>query len=247
MQEITYISIIQAFDFMNKISVSENALAELNEKVEFYEEILDKLPALVYINELDDSGSANSFRNVWMNKRAIDFLGHTQEEVTQMGANFVKDYIHPDDQIVVPRSIDLHFGKVSESYYTFIYRLRGRYHEEYKWLYGFCYNLKNHPNGAPKQSLNINLEITNSIHSEDQMIKVLKEVNRLKHSLKLKSLTRREKEILKLIAEGYTNKDVSKRINISEATAKTHRNRILKKLDLKNSAALAAFATECGV
>jgi len=232
---------------MNTISAQEKTIVELQRKVDFYEEILDKLPALIYINELDDSGSADSFRNVWMNKRAKDFSGHTQEEVTQMGANFVKDYIHPEDQIVVPKSIDLHFGKVSESFHTFIYRLKGRFQKEYKWLYGYCYSLKTHPNGTPKQSLNINLEITNSIHSEDQMIKVLKNVNRLKHELKLKSLTGREKEILKLIGEGKTNKEVGKKLSISEATAKTHRNKILKKLKLKNSAAIAAFATECGV
>jgi DNA-binding CsgD family transcriptional regulator len=232
---------------MSTISSHENALAELREKVEFYEEILDKLPALIYINELDENGSINSFRNIWMNKRASNLLGLTQEEITQMGINFVKNYIHPNDQIIVPKSIELHYGEERDSFYTGIYRIKGKYQEEYKWLFGYSYTFKSHPNGAPKQSLNINLEITNSIHSEDQMIKVLKDVNRLKHALKLKSLTRRENEILKLIAKGKTNKEVSDKLNISEATAKTHRNKILKKLELKNSAALAAFATECGV
>lgn len=232
---------------MSTTSVHEKAFAELQAKVEFYEEILDKIPALVYINEVDETGSPNSFRNVWMNKRAMDFLGHTQEEITQMGANFVNNYIHQDDQIVIPRSVDLHFGKVSESFYTFIYRLKGKFHKEYKWLYGFCYNLRNHPNGSPKQSLNINLDISNNIHSDDQLISLLREVNRLKHELKLKSLTRREKEILKLIAKGKTNREVGKSLNISEATSKTHRNKILKKLELRNSAAIATFATECGV
>ena len=60
-------------------------------------------------------------------------------------------------------------------------------------------------------------------------------------------ITRRENEVLKLIEKGLTDKVISSKLNISTATAKTHRNRILKKLNIKNSAALAAFAAECGL
>ena len=62
---------------MSTTSVHEKAFAELQAKVEFYEEILDKIPALVYINEVDER-ELKYLQYVWMNKRAMDFLGHTQ-------------------------------------------------------------------------------------------------------------------------------------------------------------------------
>jgi two-component system, NarL family, nitrate/nitrite response regulator NarL len=57
-------------------------------------------------------------------------------------------------------------------------------------------------------------------------------------------LTKREREIIKLIAEGMTNTEVAEKLFISKATAETHRKNILSKLALKNTAALVRFATE---
>lgn len=47
-------------------------------------------------------------------------------------------------------------------------------------------------------------------------------------------LTKREKEILKLIAKGKCNKEIASRLFISEATAKTHRRNIKKKIGSQN-------------
>jgi DNA-binding CsgD family transcriptional regulator len=91
------------------------------------------------------------------------------------------------------------------------------------------------------------LELHNELHSPSQLIALLKENACLKNHLKLKSLTKRENEILKLISEGLTDKAIGVKLYISPATAKTHRNKILKKLGLKNSAGLAAMAVECGI
>ncbi len=61
------------------------------------------------------------------------------------------------------------------------------------------------------------------------------------------SLSEREREILQLIAEGHTNKDVALILSISPATVETHRAHILQKLDLHNTAALVLYAVRRGV
>jgi two-component system response regulator NreC len=61
------------------------------------------------------------------------------------------------------------------------------------------------------------------------------------------TLTRREREILKLIAEGYKNKEISDYLCISVKTVETHRANLMRKLDLHNTAALVALATEKGL
>jgi len=55
-------------------------------------------------------------------------------------------------------------------------------------------------------------------------------------------LTDREKEILQLLAEGKSNKDVAVMLNLSTNTVETHRNRIMQKLDLHSAAEIVLYA-----
>jgi DNA-binding NarL/FixJ family response regulator len=61
---------------------------------------------------------------------------------------------------------------------------------------------------------------------------------------KLSKLTEREIEIIKLIKDGYTNKEIAKTLFLSPRTVETHRARILKKLDIKNSLSLVKYINE---
>ncbi|MCX6272320.1 MAG: response regulator transcription factor [Bacteroidetes bacterium] len=55
-------------------------------------------------------------------------------------------------------------------------------------------------------------------------------------------LSRRELEILKLCAEGMTNKDISEKLFISIRTVESHKNHIMQKLDLRTTADMVKFA-----
>jgi DNA-binding NarL/FixJ family response regulator len=55
-------------------------------------------------------------------------------------------------------------------------------------------------------------------------------------------LTAREREILQLLAEGKTNKEVASALNISIKTAETHRTNIMNKLDLRSITELVRYA-----
>lgn len=55
-------------------------------------------------------------------------------------------------------------------------------------------------------------------------------------------LTEREKEVLQLLAEGRSNKDVAQLLNLSVYTVETHRTRIMQKLNLHNTAELVLYA-----
>ncbi len=56
------------------------------------------------------------------------------------------------------------------------------------------------------------------------------------------SLSEREREVLHLVVDGLTTKEISKRLGISVKTAENHRCRILDKLDVRNSAELVRYA-----
>jgi DNA-binding NarL/FixJ family response regulator len=61
------------------------------------------------------------------------------------------------------------------------------------------------------------------------------------------SLSQREREVLKLIAEGYKNKEIAEDLCISLKTVEKHRANLMKKLDLHNAAALTVYAMDKGL
>jgi DNA-binding NarL/FixJ family response regulator len=61
------------------------------------------------------------------------------------------------------------------------------------------------------------------------------------------SLTDREKQVLKLVAEGRSNKEIADVLAISVKTAMTHRAHVMQKLDLHDRTALVKFALREGV
>ena len=60
-------------------------------------------------------------------------------------------------------------------------------------------------------------------------------------------LSRRERQVLQLIAEGKSTKEVAGLLNISVKTAETHRTRIMEKLDVHETAGLVRYAIRRGM
>jgi DNA-binding NarL/FixJ family response regulator len=75
----------------------------------------------------------------------------------------------------------------------------------------------------------------------------LKDRETLKSSSSWDSLTRREREILKLVGEGYKNREIADYLCVSAKTVEKHRSNIMRKLDLHTASALTAYAIERGL
>jgi len=88
------------------------------------------------------------------------------------------------------------------------------------------------PRGTPFYSNNNNKKPTNQFAAKDESV-----VNKLR-------LSRQEKEIIKLIIEGKTSKEIAEKLFISKTTVDTHRRNINKKLEITNSSSLIKFAHE---
>ena len=60
--------------------------------------------------------------------------------------------------------------------------------------------------------------------------------------IEIPGLSRREKEVLGLIAEGYTNPEIAEKLFISSFTVNSHRKNLIAKLNVKNTASLVKLA-----
>ncbi|WP_299458801.1 LuxR family transcriptional regulator [uncultured Microscilla sp.] len=79
----------------------------------------------------------------------------------------------------------------------------------------------------------------------DTLIKSIQESKKAKPNPKVK-LTKREKEVLALIGEGMTTKEISKQLFIANTTVETHRRNLIDKLGVKNSKELVLYAIKDG-
>lgn len=85
-----------------------------------------------------------------------------------------------------------------------------------------------------------NADITNVLLNENEKI------NQGQNPL-FATLTKREREIVKLIAQGNTNSQIGEKLFISPKTADVHRTNIMRKLELHNVAGLVRFAFKNGL
>jgi DNA-binding CsgD family transcriptional regulator len=92
------------------------------------------------------------------------------------------------------------------------------------------------------------MEAINSVHNGDiyfsgEVGRSLEEYQKYSKT-ELPLLTSREKEVLALIAEGYTNPQIAEKIFLSPFTVDSHRKNLLAKLNVKNTAMLIKLAIE---
>jgi DNA-binding CsgD family transcriptional regulator len=63
---------------------------------------------------------------------------------------------------------------------------------------------------------------------------------------KLESLTQREREVIRMVAQGASNKAVAEGFGISEKTVQVHRGSAYRKLEIHNAAEIARLLMRCG-
>src|SRR5690606_24238147 len=103
--------------------------------------------------------------------------------------------------------------------------------------------LMNDENNVPLLTLIIAIPINQLHYKAVKVQRLLYENNFLRDNLNLwKSLTRREIEILKLVANGYSTDFISNKLFLSKATVATHRKNIKRKLGFKSNYDYTCFA-----
>lgn len=63
----------------------------------------------------------------------------------------------------------------------------------------------------------------------------------------LEALSSREREILQLVADGKTSREIAESLDISSKTVDTYRSRLMRKINVKNMTGLIKFAIQYGI
>jgi len=220
---------------------------QLKEKLFNLQTLIDNTPALIYINEIEDSKNINTSQCTWSNQYGYNIMGYAQEEVNELGFDYYRETMHPDDLNVADRSLEILNNSKGGTVFKGFGRAKPKGSDSYLWLNVRTIVYKRNEDGSPRQYLNVAIDLSEQMHSDPQLAGALQEIHRLNNELKLKSISKRETEVLKLIAKGYTNREIADQFFVSIKTVKTHRNNLIKKLNAKNTAMLVALAVEFGL
>lgn len=218
----------------------------LKERVAELEEILDNVPAALYINQIETIGDMSSGGNIYTNSYAKNYVGYTQEEITAMGHSYLENIMHPEDLNEGEKSIFYLKDKPQGTFYSGLQRIRPK-GENYMWCYVQTKVLKYKASGEPLQFISTGFVIPKSYNTHKKLDDALNDIQRERNTPILQKLTKREIEILQLIAQGLNDDSIADKLFISKHTAHTHRNRLVKKLGVANTASLVAFAVKCGL
>lgn len=214
------------------------------EELIFYREIINRIQAIFYINQIDDVDDFSTAKNIWMNNTASDIIGLTIEQAYELGPRLWEETQFQYDQPIANQSIDFHKMKKGDVFSGLFREITKE--KNIVWYHGNC-KVLTEKKGNPWQFLNIAISIQDEKHTQLQLLELQKEIFRIKNQLRISSLTKREKQIMKMISDGHTDKQIADNLCISYNTVRTHRKNILFKLGKHKTAELAIFSKDIGI
>ena len=155
-----------------------------------------------------------------------DFMVLLEEEFEYQNTKRYKSpKVYPNYNIIPPPDMDLNFSKTKIELNT--------------PRKDFMLTTRSEGEVARKKS-----KEAKEAEESGQKKEILPVIYHVTHTPRKDLLTPREKEILGLIAEGYTNPQIAKKIFLSGFTIDTHRKNLLAKLGVNNTASLIRLAVE---
>ena len=221
------------FIFRNKTNISDMRKNLIIDMFEIVKDILYNVNDVITI--YNDSPNI-----LWINQGCYKVYGFTPEEIIKNGYNFIVQRIHPDDLQIIEKRNELFIKGIE---YTDIVRVK---HKDgyYVWVKQTGKVFKSKPDGTPFLFLGVSTDITEIANAKDTIDHLANENKKLSKLLVDCKISSRELEILKLIAEGYPGKQIGDMLNISFNTVRTHRNNIMRKLNINCTAGLVNYYRE---
>lgn len=223
-------------DLLNQVSESVTTIDQYIKPENLPTEIFNHLPGIIYISDFPQLSV------LWSNYEAFKILGYSSKQIKEGGSHFFIDILHPKDLGVVGGVVDF-FANKKGDYFRSAYRMKHAA-GHFVWFYGTSAIFKKHANGDPMLLIGFAMDIFSQIQTDTKLRELLQENLQLRNKLTINSLTKRQKEIMVLIAKGKTSKQIGDKLNISNHTVETHRKNILKRLNFHNSAEMVKFTIE---
>ena len=237
----------------------ENILSDYYEKLKdnpVLQTILNASSSLTLIMDMRTS------EYVYVSNNSVQILGYPAEEVKQKGFRFALSQIHPEDIGI--------YVSVTKNIWEFLLSLPSNQRKHYKTSVDFRIRNKS---GAYIRVIQQNTALeTDKLGNITLLLMMFTDISHLKktndmtaaiistendgylvwdatdtHLKSQVAFSKREREIIKLLAEGLSTKQIAEKLSLSEFTVSTHRRNMLEKTKAQNARALVKFAISHGM
>ena len=197
-----------------------------------------EIPAVFIVHDVSD------FSVVYMSQRGLNILGTSLEKVQVGSAEYIARYFNPEDaKSYFPKIQDMMARGNEDEVVSFFQQVRPSPKEDWSWYLSttkiFLKDRYNRP------ILTITMAVPMETHHPvtTKVDRLLEENNFLHRNQDIfGSLTKREKQVLKMMALGVNSSEIAETLHISEATANTHRRNIRSKINAQSNYDITRFA-----
>jgi DNA-binding CsgD family transcriptional regulator len=220
-------------------TVFSNDESGLQDKLKALQAIDKELPVIAVV--------MNVLKNYveYMSPRGCRELDVTLEDLREMGPRYYETFFNPHDLAdYLPKVIAMLDAPASANVVvTFFQQVRTVTTHEWAWHLGSTRVFMRDAAGRPTHVITCVIPIDPLHHVTSKVNRLLEENSFLRRNQHIfASLTKREKEILRLMALGFSAAEIAVKANISEKTAVTHRRNIKAKIGAQSSYDLTSFA-----
>ncbi|MCW3462838.1 helix-turn-helix transcriptional regulator [Chitinophaga nivalis] len=224
---------------MREQAVSINDATCLEDKLKALQAIDQELPAVVIVMNVVENYVA------YMSPRGLRELNTSLEALQAMGAAYFEHYFNPQDvEDYLPKVVALLEAPATANLgVTFFQQVRIGPEKDWVWHLGATRVFMRDERGAPTHVISCAIPIDPLHHVTSKVNRLLQENTFLRrHQHVFAALTKREKEILRLMALGMSAAEIAAEVHISEKTAVTHRRNIKAKIGAQSGYDLTSFA-----
>ncbi|MBN2733181.1 MAG: helix-turn-helix transcriptional regulator [Balneolaceae bacterium] len=201
---------------------------------EDFKTVSNQLPVMAHI------ANPETFQVLQVNKRYMECTGYEFQQIRERWMDFLLNTVHPDSIKNILRFLPgLYEKHHSNQVITFVQYARVCRSEEYSPVITFTKPTKL-PSGKVVWLEPFPEDFGKHEKKIEQVVKM--DEFKLKHFGRFQSLTQREVEILKLLANGYNNPKIADKLFLSRSTVETHRKNLKRKLELKSLRDLMRYA-----
>lgn len=217
--------------------------------------VLNQSPCVTWILDI------RTQQYTFVSRNTLEHFGYSSDNYIAMGQNFQNKIRHPEDQLNTWRLI-FRIWKILNSIpaikkpnyrFSYDYRILKPNGEIIRILEQNAV-LQQDDSGNITHLLGICNDITQWKNSDGQLASLTSDIDKQNYFFNCDDfakpktiLSKRELEIVKLLSEGQSSKDIAKKLFISFHTVNTHRQKMIEKTNTKNTSGLVQYASFNGL
>jgi DNA-binding CsgD family transcriptional regulator len=179
---------------------------------------------------------------VFICEQGLAFAGIKPDSYNQMGMKFFTKVLHPDNLSIIGAGL-AHFTGRAKDDFNHSYKVKTA-HKGWQWVYGWSRAINFSTDTNADYIISLIFDIEQTLENANGSAHDVTSGNgdSRQYLARLNLLSNREKEVLRLLSNGYTDERIARELSISKHTSHSHRKAIYKKLSVDNVAEAVKYA-----